>query len=157
MELVHLPFDAPLADYVRQADDLLAGWQRNDEQAVQLFRQHHPKFLDDKIPWLQRDMTADAVRATPIDRNDAMLAVARWYHFADWQRLADYIEAVRQPGSAVWRFERAVEAVVDGDIATLQDLLRQDPELVRARSTRVTHFDPPVHGAMLLHYVASNG
>ena len=29
--------------------------------------------------------------------------------------------------------------------------------LVHARSTRVTHFDPPVHGATLLHYVAANG
>ena len=27
----------------------------------------------------------------------------------------------------------------------------------RARSTRVTHFDPPVHRATLLHYVAANG
>jgi ankyrin repeat protein len=86
-----------------------------------------------------------------------MLALARWYDFADCQRLTEYVEAVRQPGSPVWRFERGVEAVVDGDVATLKELLQQDPELVRARSTRVTHFDPPVHGAMLLHYVASNG
>ncbi len=31
------------------------------------------------------------------------------------------------------------------------------PGLVRARSTRVTHGDPPVHGATLLHYLAANG
>ena len=157
MPTARLPFDAPLADYVRQADNLFEGWQRNDEQAVEVFRRNHPKFLDDKIPWLERQMTPEAVRATPIDRRDAMLALARWYHFADWPRLTEYVEAVRQPGSAVWRFERAVEAVIDGDIATLKDLLRQDPALTHARSTRVTHFDPPVHGAMLLHYVASNG
>ena len=28
---------------------------------------------------------------------------------------------------------------------------------MRARSTRVTHFDPPLHRATLLHYVAANG
>ena len=36
-------------------------------------------------------------------------------------------------------------------------MLGANPELVRARSTRVTHFDPPVHRATLLHYVAANG
>ena len=55
------------------------------------------------------------------------------------------------------RFERAVEAVIDGDLNTLQALLREDPNLVRARSTRVTDGDPPVHGATLLHYLAANG
>ena len=55
---------------------------------------------------------------------------------------------------SVERFERAVEAVVDGDVATLTRLLDDDPELVHARSTRVTDSDPPVHGATLLHFVA---
>jgi ankyrin repeat protein len=50
-----------------------------------------------------------------------------------------------------------VEAVIHGDIVTLRSLLHDDRGLVRARSTRVTHFDPPVHGATLLHYVAANG
>ena len=54
-------------------------------------------------------------------------------------------------------FERAVEAVIDGDAATLAMLLRAHPGLVRARSTRVTQGDPPVHGATLLHYLAANG
>ena len=63
MELVHLPFDAPLADYVRQADSLLAGWQGGDETAIRVFRESHPKFLDEKIPWLQRHMTPEEVRA----------------------------------------------------------------------------------------------
>jgi hypothetical protein len=69
----------------------------------------------------------------------------------------EYVEAVTTPGSPVARFEAAVEAVIDGDIATLTKLLPEDPALVRARSTRVTHFDPPVHGAMLLHELAANG
>lgn len=54
-------------------------------------------------------------------------------------------------------FERAVEAAVDGDAATLAALLKEHPDLVRARSTRVTNGDPPVHGATLLHYLAANG
>ena len=55
------------------------------------------------------------------------------------------------------RFERAVEAVIDGDLDTLRTLLHEDPALVHARSTRVTDGDPPVHRATLLHYVAANG
>jgi ankyrin repeat protein len=57
----------------------------------------------------------------------------------------------------VQRFERAVDAVISGDAATLQRLLREDPELVRARSTRVNYFEPSAHRATLLHYVAANG
>jgi ankyrin repeat protein len=157
LELAHLPYNAPLADYVKQADVLFAGWHAGDEKAVSLFRTKHPKFLDAKIPWLERHLTDQEARATPITRQDASLALARWYDFADWQSLTEYVEAVTTPGSPVARFEAAVEAIIDGDIATLRTLLRDDPALVRARSTRVTHFDPPVHGAMLLHYLAANG
>ena len=39
----------------------------------------------------------------------------------------------------------------------LRAALVDDPALVHARSTRVTHFDPPRHSATLLHYVAANG
>ena len=156
MELKPLAFDAPLSGYVAQADALLAGWHSGDEKAIGVFRNRHPKFLDDKIPWLERDMTDAEVRATPIDRDDARLALARWYEFQDWQRLEEYVASVQQPGP-VARFERAVEAVIDGDIATLKQLLADDPELVRARSTRVNHFDPPMHRSTLLHYLAANG
>jgi ankyrin repeat protein len=55
------------------------------------------------------------------------------------------------------RFERAVDAVVDGDLDLLRQLLAEEPSLVRARSTRVTDGNPPVHGATLLHYLAANG
>jgi ankyrin repeat protein len=157
MPFRHLPFDAPLSDYVRQAGELLDGWRREDEAAARIFLERHPKFLDKKIPWLQLHLTPGQIRATRIDNADAQMALARWYDFLDWERLVDHVEAVRVPGSDVFRFERAVEAVIDGDAGTLHELLKADPRLVRARSRRVTHFDPPVHRAMLLHYVAANG
>ena len=46
-------------------------------------------------------------------------------------------------------FERAADAVVDGDLAVLAAMLRDAPELVRARSARA-------HGVTLLHYVGAN-
>jgi ankyrin repeat protein len=47
-------------------------------------------------------------------------------------------------------FEAAVEAVIAGDIPTLEKLLADDPGLIRARSTQK-------HRATLLHYVSANG
>jgi ankyrin repeat protein len=54
-------------------------------------------------------------------------------------------------------FERAADAVVDGDLTTLASLLMSHPGLATARSQLVTDRDPPVHRATLLHYVAANG
>ena len=47
-------------------------------------------------------------------------------------------------------FERAADAVVDGDLAALRALLREHPELATARSSRP-------HRCTLLHYLAANG
>lgn len=102
-------------------------------------------------------MSDEEVRATPIDRDDALFAIARWYDFLDWASLVSWVEAVQVPGSLVARFEEAVDAVIRGDVAALKGLLSADPALVRARSTRVNCFDPPVHRATLLHYLAANG
>jgi hypothetical protein len=153
-----LRFDAPLSAYEKQADEVFAGWQAGDQQAVKFFRSHHPKFLDDTVPWLQRFWESDEqARAIPVDRDDAKLAVARSYDFQDWRALEQHAAAVADTSSATWRFERAAEAVIDGDAGTLAQMLREDPVLVRARSTRVCNFDPPVHRATLLHYTAANG
>lgn len=54
-------------------------------------------------------------------------------------------------------FERAADAVVDGDVTTLAALLSADPGLATARSQLVTNRTPPVHRATLLHYVSANG
>ena len=47
-------------------------------------------------------------------------------------------------------FEKAVDAVVSGDMETLKLLLEREPDLIRMRSSRA-------HRAMLIHYVAANG
>ncbi|MBV9156187.1 MAG: hypothetical protein JO097_07980, partial [Acidobacteriaceae bacterium] len=47
-------------------------------------------------------------------------------------------------------FEPAVDAVVTGDIPTLESLIHQHLDLARARSSRS-------HRATLLHYLGANG
>jgi ankyrin repeat protein len=83
--------------------------------------------------------------------------LARWYDFRDWAELTQFGAAMAVPDSSAYRFESAVEAVVNGDVTAIESMLKAHPELVRARSERVTSFDPPMHRAMLLHYVAANG
>lgn len=157
MEWTALPFGAALTDYDRQAAALLTAWRAGDADALDLFRHRHPRFLRDDVPWLPRRLSDADIHQAPLDEDDARLATARAYDFLDWSHLAARVSAVLDATSTVARFETAVEAVVDGDLATLRASLRDDPTLVHARSTRVCCFDPPVHGATLLHYVAANG
>src|SRR5262249_17607608 len=75
---------------------------------------------------------------------------ARWYGFETWPKLAKHVEALTRQDSRVLQFESAVEAIITGDVTTLKRLLRENPELVQARSTREHH-------ATLLHFVGANG
>jgi hypothetical protein len=157
MDLKPLQVRSPLDQYQRQAHELLEAHGAGDSQAIRVLHENHPRFLDSKIPWLPKRLPDSEIQCAALDLADAQLTIARWYSFRNWPALAEYVEAVTRDDSPVFQFESAVEAVVTGDLAALESLLRQNPELVRARSTRVTHFDPPVHRATLLHYVAANG
>jgi len=151
-----LPFRAPLEDYERQARELIEGHRTGDAGAIRIIHENHPRFLDETITWRPKFMSSADIQKAPFDLDDARLALARWYTFADWAALKEYVDAVSVDGPVFW-FESAVEAVVNGDLATLQALLRDHPELIRARSTRRTPYDPSAHTATLLHYLAANG
>jgi len=156
-EFVRLPPSAAPAEYERQAEAALEGWRNGDKEAIELVANSHPHFFDEKIPWLRREMTEDEVSRFPLDMDAARLAIARWYQFGGWPELMEWAAAASDPRSDVAKFEQAVEAVVDGDAATLRRLLAENPGLVRARSTRITPHDPPVHASTLLHYLGANG
>lgn len=135
-----LPFTAPLEAYEAEAIAILASLRAGDEAVAWRFKWMHPRF---------RGLGVDAVRAATLDLDDARLLVVREHFFDDWASLARFTEAVSRDGPER-RFERAVEAVIAGDVAALREMLRAEPELVRARS-------PRCHRATLLHYVAANG
>lgn len=157
MDITALPFRASAERYQAQAEEVLAAWRAGDPGAIHLVRQKHPLFLNPHIPWLPRKLSDSELRSATFELPDAQLTIARWYDFESWPWLAEYVEAVTRDGSSVSTFESAVEAIIDGGAATLASLLRENPDLVLARSTRVTRFDSPVHRATLLHYVAANG
>lgn len=79
----------------------------------------------------------------------AHYVIARAQGFESWPRLVAHLEALRAR-TPVSTFETAADAIVTGDRATLERLLREDPGLVHARSSRE-------HRATLLHYAAANG
>ncbi len=152
-----VPFDADIGDYQDQADALLQAWREGDTEAVALVHRRHPRFLDDRVKWLPKRMSEAEVAASAFDLDDARMTVARWYSFADWPALAAHVQAVTGRGSPTAEFEAAVEAVIGGDVGLLAEIIRDNPGVTKARSKRVTSFDPPVHGATLLHYLAANG
>jgi hypothetical protein len=157
MDFQPLPFLSTPRQYEKQAEELLEAQQSGDPHAMRFFHHNHPRFLDSKITWLPRNLSADEIRSAKLDLADAQLATARGYSFRDWAALAEHVQAATREDAPVFRFESAVEAVIDGDLPALESLLRASPDLVGARSMRVTCFDPPVHGATLLHYIAANG
>jgi ankyrin repeat protein len=81
---------------------------------------------------------------------DAQFIIARCHGFESWPKFAKHLEELSRKDSTVSQFEQAADAIVSGDLAALQRLLRENPDLIRARSTRE-------HGATLLHYVSANG
>jgi ankyrin repeat protein len=81
---------------------------------------------------------------------DAQFVLARSHGFLSWGAFVEHLEALAHGNTEAAAFESAADAIVRGDEQTLQHLLRQHPDLIRARSARE-------HRATLLHYVSANG
>jgi hypothetical protein len=141
MDVKELPSRASLEQYRKQAKALLKNQKNGDADALERMRHHHPRLAK---------LTESAFRSGKFLLADAQLVVAREHGFESWPRFAKHVEALSRKSSSTSRFESAVDAVIAGDTATLERLLRENPELVRSRSTRR-------HRATLLLYVGANG
>ena len=135
-----LPCHAALEQYQQQAEALFDALRSGEEAAEWRFKWLHPLF---------RGKPVTDVRAATLDFAGAQVVVAHEYGFEGWADLVEFTDAISRDGP-VARFETAVEAVISGDVAALRSMLHENPQLVRARSTRRHH-------ATLLHYVAANG
>jgi len=135
-----LPFTATLEEYEREANALFEAVRARENAALWNFKWMHPHY---------RGKTVTDVNPEALDLDDARLVVAQEYTFYTWHDLENFTKEVAREGPTK-KFEQAVEAVVAGDVATLRSMLRDDPQLVRARSARRHH-------ATLLHYIAANG
>ena len=125
--------------YEEQAKALLKGCNAGDSDVLRRVQKYHPNANQ-----------PPEVFVAAFSLADAQLVTAREHGFDSWLAFARHIEQFNREMSVVSMFERAIDALIDGDLNTLAGLLSENPALVQARSTRL-------HRATLLHYVAANG
>lgn len=144
-----LPIRAGLREFAEQSRRLQSAFNRGDPATVQIIRQHHPRLPGRADTNDRNDIPEARIRAAGVTTLDAQTIVARWHGFGNWTALKDHVKAIHQEPSRVLCFELAVEAIISGDLPKLKGLLKSDPTLINARSTRR-------HRATLLHYVSAN-
>jgi ankyrin repeat protein len=132
-----LPARPNLDHYRKRAKDLVKTCQSSDAAALEQF----------SARW-KRVKQTDRTPACTL--TNAQFVIAREHGFESWPKFAKHLDGLARARSPVSRFEKAVDAIVGGDAATLGRLVREVPALARARSTRE-------HRSTLLHYVSANG
>ena len=122
-----LPLRSARQQYEKQAQQLLDARRSGDSAAMRCIRRYHP-YLPGRADTVERDKLTDSeILSATFDLAGARFVVASWYGFESWPKLTDFVAAVTQEGSLVSLFESAVEAIITGDVDTLQMLLRNNP------------------------------
>ena len=170
MESLPLPASPSLEQYQKRAKDLVKAARSTKPDAVHAWAsdwlrslakalgatvdRRMQSALDEAIVSIERRVHARLEKARaanePFTLADAQFFIASAHGFVNWAEFSKHIGQPFAGDSRGREFEAAVDAVVTGDMATLESLVRQNPELVRAHSARE-------HRATLLHYVAANG
>src|SRR5688572_3657297 len=138
-------------DAVKQwADDWLRALTKLLGVEVTPFVQHS---FERAVEGIQKEVATRVTRpkseGAAFTLADAQHLIAQAHSYNTWADLTREIEGLRSDAGKS-DFERAADAVVNGDMAGLNELLEKDPGLVREHSARKHH-------ATLLHYVAANG
>jgi len=155
MDAKELPARPNLEHYRKLANALRKAYESGDAASLKRIQDHY-----------QQPLTANNIRELAqrglnqwknskkaggkLTLTEAQFLIARSHAFESWPKFKKHIEAVLRKSSPVSKFEATADAIIHGDIAGLKKFLRENPELIRARSTRV-------HQSTLLHYVAANG
>src|SRR5690348_12884857 len=140
-DLTPLPTRPDLEQYKKQAKDLVKLSKSGDAEVIQRIKKYHPR---------AGQLVDSGILSAKFALADAQLVISREHGFESWPKFAKHIEGLAREDSPVSQFELAADAIVTGDVPALKARLRENSDLVRARSTRV-------HRAMLLHYVGANG
>src|SRR5262252_1312615 len=145
-----LPARPRIQHYEEQAKELQRAFRSGAAEVIPLIRRYHIRLRGRPNTNDRNSVTDSEVLRAKLSLADAQEIIARTHQFEDWPQFVEHIRALNQKGSQVAQFEGAVDAIVSGEVAPLKRLLRENPELIRARSTRE-------HRATLLHYAAANG
>ena len=169
-DVLPLPPHPSLEQYRKLAKDLVKACKSGDPAAIRAWTarwienlaelaaetEGHPRRaeIERRVEQLHEFARAKLSRGDPQHAKcglaDAQFVIARAEGFESWPKFAKHLEALVRASSADTAFEAAADAIVRGDTATLERRLRDDPQLIHARSARE-------HRATLLHYVAANG
>lgn len=166
-DVLPLPPSPSLEQYKKRAKDLVKACKSGDPNAIRAWVERWLEALDATQPDGNRPMRAEAIKQradeveefarTKLSRErsgcalaDAQFVIARAHGFKSWPRFSQHLESLARASSSTSAFEAAADAIVAGDAGALARLLKENPELIRARSTRE-------HRATLLHYVSANG
>jgi ankyrin repeat protein len=163
MDVLPLPPRPNLSQYKKRAKELVVAAGSADPAAVHNWATEWLETLARHLgvsitPFVRHSFDRavgaieDQVRKSPrpFALADAQFLIARAHGFESWPGFAAAVEPPAETDPVRREFELAADAVVNGDLATLESLVRRNPDLVKARSSRL-------HGATLLHYVAANG
>lgn len=127
--------------YEQQASALLDSCRSVYTNSLKHIQKYHPE--PGRLTHLNKPDTNFGI-------DDARTVVAREHGFESWPGMLQHIDDLHHTESSVARFERAVDAVIRGDLSELNALLSENPEMVHERSSRG-------HKATLLHYISANG
>ncbi len=144
-----LPARPRLEQYQKQAKDLLEAFNSGNPEAMRWVKRYHRRLPGRPDTNDRNKVTDSEIRSAKLSLIDAQFVIAREHQFENWSKFKKHVEGLNRKNSRVAQFEAAVDAIIAGDITTLKRLLRENPELIRARSTRE-------HRATLLHYVGAN-
>lgn len=160
-DVLPLPPRPSLEQYRKRAKDLLKAHTSGDSGALRAWVTQWIEALERLYEWResrkaiaryadQLEQLARDTLARGAQLSGAQFVIARAHGFESWSTLAKHVEALASATSPVTSYEAAADAIVTGDADALAQLLRREPDVIRARSTRE-------HRATLLHYLAANG
>ena len=157
MDAREMPAHPKLDNYEKLVSDFVTAFRSGDGDALKRIKDHYQL---ERVPTRDelrtqakrqlRRITGSEGHSGDLSVDDGQLLVAHSYGFQSWTSLVRFIDEMNQRNSPAARFEAAADAVVSGNLALLESMLRENPELIRARSARL-------HESTLLHYVSANG
>jgi ankyrin repeat protein len=108
------------------------------------------RWVDQVESFARKQLSGSEKQGMTCTASRAQFVIARSHGFESWPKFANFLEMLSHQDSTASAFEAAADAIIFGDIAKLDRLLRENPNLIRTRSARE-------HRATLLHYISANG
>src|ERR687888_1116604 len=129
-----LPDRPNLSQYRKQAKELVKALKSADADALARVRAHHPRF---------GAVTESDARLTAFVLADAQLVIAREHGIESWPKFVQEIEKRSGADSPARVWKLAERAVIAGDVAALERLLRDYQQLLKERPPHASWFDGP--------------